>query len=229
MARQASEIPGLGCPKDGGKPMHRKAGKTASRESSLKYIRSPQYRGQSARAASRRPAHRRKQAPPPPSIFPNVPKPIQRMVELYSQALPFDEPLFKEALRSPDALDESDLARWKEEPPFIEDNDTTDPFSTTYLAFTKSLGVVLHGIRLREQNTRDIELREAVATKGQDVVVAQLQQEVTGLWGSWERADALLRARKYHPYHHSREYMMLEHYLQWLARTIFHLTYLRFL
>ncbi|KAJ7078553.1 hypothetical protein B0H15DRAFT_954452 [Mycena belliarum] len=199
----------------------------ASRESSLKYIRSPQ--GQIARAAPRRQAHPRKQVPPPPSIVPNVPTPTQRMVELYSQVLPLDEPLFKEALRSPDALDESDLARWKEEPPFVEDEDTTDPFTTGYLAFTKSLVAVVHGVRLREQNTRDVELREAIQTKGRDAVVAQLQQEVTALWGCWERVDTLLRTRKYHPYHQSREFTMLEHYLQWLARTIFHLTYLRFL
>ncbi|KAJ7080174.1 hypothetical protein B0H15DRAFT_953665 [Mycena belliarum] len=199
----------------------------ASRERSLKYIRSPQ--GQIARAASRRPAHRRKQVPVPPSILPDVPTPTPRMVELHGQALPVEEPLFQEALRSPDALDESDLPRWKHEPPFVEDEETTDPFSPAYLAFTKLLAVVLHGVRLREQNARDVQLCEAVETKGRDAVVAQLQEEVTALWGSWERVDTLLRARKYHPYHQSREYTMFEHYLQWLARTIFHLTYLRFL
>lgn len=151
------------------------------------------------------------------------------MVELYRQALPLDEPLFKEALRSPDALDESDLARWKEEPPFVEDEDMTDPYSPAYLSFTKSLVVVLHGVRLREQNAQDIQLREAERTKGREVVMHELQQEVTTMWSRWERVEILLGEGKYHPYHQSRESTMLEHYVQWLARTIFHLTYLKFL
>ncbi|KAJ7794791.1 hypothetical protein B0H14DRAFT_2621635 [Mycena olivaceomarginata] len=200
---------------------------TASRNSSLKYIRSPH--GQNTRAASRRPERRRKGARAPPSTLPDVPTPTQRMVELYRQALPSDEPLFKEALRSPDAVDESDLARWKEEPPFVEDEDATDPYSAAYLSFTKSLAAVLHGVRLREQNAEDIQLREAVYTKGRGVVMHQLQQTVTTLWSRWARVETLLGEGKYHPYHQSREYTMLEHYVQWLARTIFHLTYLKFL
>jgi hypothetical protein len=151
------------------------------------------------------------------------------MVELYRQALPSDEPLFKEALRSPDAVDESDLVRWKEEPPFVEDEDATDPHSAAYLSFTKSLAAVLHGVRLREQNAEDIQLREAVYTKGRGVVMHQLQQTVTTLWSRWARVETLLGEGKYHPYHQSWEYTMLEHYVQWLARTIFHLTYFKFL
>ncbi|KAJ7922224.1 hypothetical protein B0H13DRAFT_2317664 [Mycena leptocephala] len=134
---------------------------SASRKSSLK--------GRITRAASRHPAQRCKVPSAPPGTLPDLPvlpMPTAKMLELYDQALPHGAQLFEDALRSPDALDESELVRWKEEPPFVQDDDTTDPYSPAYLAFTKSLAEVLHGVRLREQNVRDIELREAVRTKG---------------------------------------------------------------
>ncbi|KAJ7739075.1 hypothetical protein DFH07DRAFT_778868 [Mycena maculata] len=200
---------------------------SASRERSLKYIRSPQ--GQIARAASRRPKHHRKGKPAPLGTLPNLRPPTQQMIDLYSQALPLGAPLFKAALRSPDALDESELARWKKEPPFVEDEDPTDPSSPAYMSFTKSLVDVLHGVRLREQNARDAELREAVETKGREFVMQELQREVAVMWSCWERMEVFMGERRYHPYHQSREFTMLEHYVQWLARTIFHLTHLKFL
>ncbi|KAJ7923200.1 hypothetical protein B0H13DRAFT_1865152 [Mycena leptocephala] len=164
---------------------------SASRESSLK--------GRIARAASRRPAQRRKVPPAPlgtlhdlPVLSTPIPKPTARMLELYDQALPHGAPLFEDALRSPDALDESDLTRWKEDPPFVEDDDTTDPYSPAYLAFTKLLAEVLHGVRLREQNTRDVELREVVRTKGREFVTRTLQPEICEMWTKWARAEKML-------------------------------------
>ncbi|KAJ7764551.1 hypothetical protein DFH07DRAFT_770410 [Mycena maculata] len=200
---------------------------SANRESTSKYSRSPQ--GQTTRAASRRPAHRRKCPLPPPRTLSNLPTPTPRMLELSNQALPFGSPLFKQALRSADALDESDLPRWKEAPPFVEDDDAMDPYSAGYLAFTKSLAEVLHGVRLRDQNARDIELRMGVSTKGLALVMHGLQEEVAKMWVRWERAEELLSESKYHPYHQSREHTMLLHHVQWLARTICHLYYLKFL
>ncbi|KAJ7828173.1 hypothetical protein B0H13DRAFT_2373348 [Mycena leptocephala] len=203
---------------------------SASRESSLKYVQSP--KGKITRAASRRPAHRRKVPSARPGTIPDLPAlsaPTARMLELYNQPLPHSAQLFKAALRSPDALDESDLGRWKEEPPFVEDDDTTDPYSPAYLAFTKSLAEVMHGARLREQNRQDIELRETVRTKGRGFVMRTLQPEIREMWMRWERAERLLSERKYNPYHQSREHTMLEHYIQWLARTICHLSDLKFL
>jgi hypothetical protein len=151
------------------------------------------------------------------------------MLELYEQALPHGARLFQEALRSPDALDESELARWKEEPPFVEDSDSMDPYSPAYLAFTKSLAEVLHGVRLREQNVRDIELREGMQTKGRRFVMRGLHPEICGMWIQWERAERMLSEQKYNPYHQSREHTMLEHHVQWLARTICHLSHFKFL
>lgn len=151
------------------------------------------------------------------------------MLELSNQALPFRSRLFQEALQSADALDESDLARWKEAPPFVEDDDTTDPYSAGYLAFTEALVKVLHGVRLREQNVRDVQLREDVLTKGWALVMRGLQGEVAEMWIHWQRAEELLGERKYHPYHQSREHTMLLHYIQWLARMICHLHHVEFL
>ncbi|KAJ7764504.1 hypothetical protein DFH07DRAFT_770371 [Mycena maculata] len=196
------------------------------RESRLKYSQSP---AQTTRAASQRPERRRKVPLSPPNTLPNLPTPTKRMLELSEQALPVASRLFQEALRSPDALDESDLPRWKEAPPFVEDDDTTDPYSPHYLAFNASLAEVLHGVRLRDQNAQDIRLREDISTKGWPFVLRGLQEEVAGMWIQWERAEELLGEPKYHPYHQSREHTMLLHHIQWLARTICHLYRLEFL
>ncbi|KAJ7890403.1 hypothetical protein B0H13DRAFT_1887594 [Mycena leptocephala] len=129
---------------------------SASRKSSLK--------GRITRAASHRPAQRRKVPSAPPGTLPDLPvlpMPTTKMLELYDQALPHGAQLFEDALRSPDAHD-----------------DTTDPYSPAYLAFTKSLAEVLHGVRLREQNVRDIELREA--------------PEISEMWIRWERTKGIL-------------------------------------
>ncbi|KAJ7722724.1 hypothetical protein DFH07DRAFT_783732 [Mycena maculata] len=167
---------------------------SANRESTSKYSRSPQSR--TTRTASRRPAHQRKCPLPPQRTLSNLPMPTPRMLELSNQVLPFGSPLFKQALRSADALDESDLPRWKEAPPFVEDDDAMDPYSAGYLAFTKSLVEVLHGVRLRDQNARDIELRMGVSTKGLALVMHGLQEEVAKMWVRWERAEELLSAMK---------------------------------
>ncbi|KAJ7827069.1 hypothetical protein B0H13DRAFT_1917871 [Mycena leptocephala] len=172
---------------------------SASRENSLKYIQSP--KGRIARAASRRPAQRRKVRPASLGTLPDlpvlptpIPIPTARMLELYDQALLHGARLFEDVLRSPDALDESDLMRWKEDPPFVEDDDTADPYSPAYLAFTKLLVEVLHGVRLCEQNMRDVELREVVRTKGREFVTRMLQPEICEMWTQWAWAEKMLES-----------------------------------
>ncbi|KAJ7202986.1 hypothetical protein B0H12DRAFT_1243871 [Mycena haematopus] len=191
--------------------------------------------GQATRANARKPAHRRKgkctaEGPAEcPSSIPGLPTPAADIQERYNAPLPDHEPLFQEALRSPDALDESDLARWKKEPPFVEDEDSTDPYTSDYFAFTKSLITVLHGVRLREQRIRDAQRRAEFLDKGWKVALPELREEVRRLLERWEIVTRLSHEQHYHPYHDSREYAMLEHYLQWLARTIYSLYYLKFL
>ncbi|KAK7000544.1 hypothetical protein R3P38DRAFT_3327863 [Favolaschia claudopus] len=173
---------------------------SAKRESDLKYINSPH--GKTVRTTYRESSQRRKQSR---SKYENktllqLPPPIKTMLELYAKPLPTGSHLYKEALGSAVALDESDLARWKREPPFEQDDDRMDPHS---------LG---HSL-----------------TRGRDDVLLLLREEVWEMLKSWERVQKILHEGFYHPNHQPREYSMLEHYLQWLARTICHLYYHSFL
>ncbi|KAK7062353.1 hypothetical protein R3P38DRAFT_3167339 [Favolaschia claudopus] len=198
---------------------------SAKRESDLRYIHSP--RGKTVRAAYRQSSQRRKQRKN--NTLLDIPSPTERMLTLYAKPFPTHSRLFADALRSPDALDESDLARWKREPPFEEDDDDTDPHSLGYLRFTQSLCEVLHGVRLREQNQRDAELRSESTKNGRGAVELQLHAEVRAMFSTWDRVEKLLGEGFYHPYHQSREHAMLEHYFEWLGRSICHLYYAEFL
>jgi hypothetical protein len=111
----------------------------------------------------------------------------------------------------------------------VEDDDSTDPYSNCYLAFTKSLINVLHGLRLREQNASDAQRRAVFLEKGWKTGMEELREEVRYLLERWEIVTKLSREQFYHPYHNSREHAMLNHYRQWLARTIFTLYYLKFM
>ncbi|KAJ7251182.1 hypothetical protein B0H12DRAFT_1234251 [Mycena haematopus] len=206
---------------------------TAKREQVKKYSQTAH--GQATRADARKPAHHRKgkhttEGPAEcPLSIPGLPTPTVDIQERYNTPLPDQEPLFQAALSSADALDESDLARWKKEPPFVEDEDTTDPYSSDYFAFTKSLVNVLHGVRLREQKIRDAQRRVEFLEEGWKVAMGELREEVRILLERWAIVTRLAREQFYHPYHNSREHAMLEHYLQWLGRTIYSLYYLKFL
>ncbi|KAJ7825176.1 hypothetical protein B0H13DRAFT_2375078 [Mycena leptocephala] len=107
---------------------------SASRENSLKYIQSPNIEVElpvqpPAVLHSDAKLDQHLWAPSLTSLSsPPIPIPTARMLELYDQALPMARDCSK-TLRSPDALDESDLMRWKEDPPFVEDDDTADPYS----------------------------------------------------------------------------------------------------
>ncbi|KAJ7243828.1 hypothetical protein B0H12DRAFT_1236310 [Mycena haematopus] len=207
---------------------------SANRKDRQKYSHSP--RGKATKARLRQPTHRRKQAkylpestPECPSSIPGLPPPSTEIEELYNKPLPENEPLFGEALRSADALDESDLMRWKTEPPFVEDDDTTDPYSAGYIKYTHSLTHVLHGVRLREQNAEDLRWRSRFAEDGCEAALHDLKEEVHHLLERWERMKDLSTRRPYHPFHASREHAMFQLYIQWLARTIFHKYHLKFL
>ncbi|KAK7062072.1 hypothetical protein R3P38DRAFT_3303115 [Favolaschia claudopus] len=205
---------------------------SAKRKSDIRYTESTH--GKTVRSAYRESSRRSKQrhipsTTPPPHTLPLVPSPTPRQLELYRSPLPTHSHLFAEALRSPDALDESELARWKTEPPFEEDSVATDPHSAPYLTFTTSLTEVLHGIRLREQNQRDAELREQLLMQGQEGMLQSVRYEVLKMSQAWRRVERLENEGLYHPYHQSREYAMLGLYLRWLASSICHLYYLKFI
>ncbi|KAJ7170349.1 hypothetical protein C8R43DRAFT_1120780 [Mycena crocata] len=145
---------------------------------------------------------------------------------LCAEPLPVTAPLFCQALASATALDESDLSRWKKEPPFVEDDDNDDLHSEDYTRFTRSLTTVLHGVRMREQNETDIRRQLAFKKEGWDISIGKLRTEVIELLADWQRVVDL---DIYHGYHHPREWTMHRHYIQWQARTIYHLYHLKFL
>ncbi|KAJ7684054.1 hypothetical protein B0H17DRAFT_1137444 [Mycena rosella] len=114
--------------------------------------------------------------------------PLDSEIEhLASVPLPDNHPLFREALRKANALDESDLGRWKVEPLFFEDDDTSNPYSDQYPHFTQSLASVLHGVRLREQNEWDVECHTYFKMSGKETAVRVLRAKVADLLAGWER------------------------------------------
>ncbi|KAK7064631.1 hypothetical protein R3P38DRAFT_3165655 [Favolaschia claudopus] len=205
---------------------------SAQRQSNLKYSQSAH--GKIVLSAYRASTHLRKHRKIPPikplpDTLPLVPLPTPRQLELYQSPLPTHSHLFNEALRSPNTLDESELARWKMEPPFEEDSDAADLYSAPYSRFTDSLTEVLHGVRLREQKQQEAELREMLLSQGQEEMLQRLRHDVLKMSQVWRRVERLENQGLYHPYHQPRQYTMLQHYLHWLARSICNLYYLKFL
>ncbi|KAK7053897.1 hypothetical protein R3P38DRAFT_2761638 [Favolaschia claudopus] len=167
---------------------------SAQRQSNLKYSQSAH--GKIVLSTYRASTHLRKQrkiAPtkPLPDTLPLVPLPTPRQLELYHSPLPTHSQFFIDALRSSDTLDESDLARWKTEPPFEEDCDSADPHSAPYLRFTNSLTEVLHGVRLREQKQQEAEMREELIHSGQEGMLHRLRYDVLKKSQIWRQVEKL--------------------------------------
>ncbi|KAJ7769260.1 hypothetical protein B0H14DRAFT_3433954 [Mycena olivaceomarginata] len=202
--------------------------RAANHQSVMKYRQSP--RGQTMLSTQRATLRRRKgpKAPPPPprSLGIQLPPLSERIEALQRVPLPEDHKLFREALLKPQSLDLSDIERWKAEPPFEEDDDTCDPYSAAYCNYTHALGLVLHGTRLREQNERDAQRRAEFEGGGTEDVMNKLREEIGALLDALERVSS---SAGYHPFHASREHAMQEHWLQWQARSIYHLYHLNFL
>ncbi|KAJ7627704.1 hypothetical protein DFH06DRAFT_1372529 [Mycena polygramma] len=182
------------------------------------------------RAASKRARYLysagQKALPSPLKCIPHLPPLPKKVHQLYHLPLPETETLYQDALRGAAYLDLSDISRWMLPPPFIEDNDQTDPYSRDYHIFTKNLGFVLDGFRMREQDKSDQRRRiEFNTADGWTGCMEALSLEVQNLLQEFERLDFDL----YDEYHASREHAMLQHYAHWQARTIYHLYYLLFL
>ncbi|KAJ6606333.1 hypothetical protein DFH09DRAFT_1299599 [Mycena vulgaris] len=153
----------------------------------------------------------------PPRCIPGLPVLSARITELQGLPLPETEYLFREALASALRLDESGVQCWKEEPPFFCEDDTADPLSPDAQAHTHRIAIVVHGIKMREQTENGRAWCADFESRGWEVCMNELREEVAGLLTQWER---LMNSPEiYHPYHDPREYIMEQHYLQWLART----------
>ncbi|KAJ7903307.1 hypothetical protein B0H14DRAFT_2554686 [Mycena olivaceomarginata] len=202
----------------------------ARRQSDLLYSQSPH--GKLVRATSRRLKQLRKVAQTPLSNslnhVPGLPPLSLDLIALNELPLPESNPLFQAALTAASWIDVSDLGRWKKRPPFEEDDDTTDPCSASYRRYSENIAVVLHGDRMREQNERDVQRCAQFHGAGRKEALERLREEVVGLLESLDQGREYHKYL-YHPFHQSREHLMLQHYIQWQARTIYHLYYLKFL
>ncbi|KAJ7738455.1 hypothetical protein DFH07DRAFT_778984 [Mycena maculata] len=129
--------------------------------------------------------------PSPPHIplqIPHLP-PLGAAIDEHSQLpLPTDQPFFRDALLRSDRLDLSDIGRWKKEPPFEDDNDPAEPQSDAYRSYTRSLGFVLHGTRLREQHERDVQRWRKFKEGDLEEAMSGLRDEVRAMLEGWERA-----------------------------------------
>ncbi|KAJ7914620.1 hypothetical protein B0H13DRAFT_2270689 [Mycena leptocephala] len=123
----------------------------------------------------------------PTRCIPALPPLPARIVELQELPLPESQFLFKEALRSAQALDESGLERRNCEPPFDDDRydaddpDAMHPHSERARRYTERLGWVLHGMKMREQAEKDASRRADFKHRGWDVCMAELRVEVATL------------------------------------------------
>ncbi|KAJ7660338.1 hypothetical protein DFH06DRAFT_1326466 [Mycena polygramma] len=162
----------------------------------------------------------------PLRCIPHLPRLPREIHHLYHLPLPVTEALYQDALAGASYLDLSDISRWMLPPPFVEDDDQTDPYSQDYHTFTRNLGFVLDGVRMRSQNSADRQRRiDFDPANGRTTCMEALRVEVQQLLRDFEQLDLNI----YHEYHASREHAMLQNYAQWQARTIYHLYYLKFL
>jgi hypothetical protein len=143
-----------------------------------------------------------------PDIFSNLPS---HLVSLALLALP-NTYLFREALRSADNLDESDLAQWDSDPPYPASPDT--PLEA---AFTEKLVDVMHGRRLRELRIqKEKRKRDRLDAGSQIEVQRNIAREIGVALKKWHNLSDLLETYQAGP----REMRMSQHRLQWHARLI---------
>jgi hypothetical protein len=135
--------------------------------------------------------------------LPNLSLPSE-LIEQALLPLPESAPLFQKALTSSDELDESDLWRWKDGPPYVIEagSSSTEPGGSSSTAaemnFTARLAEVMMGVWLREQN-RDDEVRrqllqsnyaEALRSLHGDVIIALEEWEVMKVFLEYYTADS---------------------------------------
>ncbi|KAJ6552869.1 hypothetical protein B0H19DRAFT_1072371 [Mycena capillaripes] len=190
-----------------------------------KQVRSASRKAHNSVKGTRKDAKYSPPSPPTPPTCADVAcAPLDpRIVEWRVFPLPDEEELFLDALHGARGRDFSPLDPWMVEPPFADDNDTTDPKSFSYITYTLNMGIALHGLRLRQERTEDIRHRAAFAAGGEEWKVAHWE-ELRELLARWTRVMVLPQYAV-----DSRKYAMWVHYTNWLARSISRLYYLEFL
>jgi hypothetical protein len=171
-------------------------------------------RGKSARSRQNHIAYRRqhgRQGSHPhtsSSILPPT------LVSLARKPLP-NTYLFNEALHSRHALDESELAAWDEDPPYVLEPVPEDTASERQC--TQRLVEVMHGRRLREADERE----KAVLCRYLDLPPSEVELDVFermfAALREWERLETLVEGLR----GGTRDTEMAHHLLQWRAREAF--------
>lgn len=139
----------------------------------------------------------------------------QLPAHLISQALvplpPSHSFLFQEALASAENLDESDLAQWDADPPYIASEIPSD--TPSEIRFTERLVEVMHGRRLRQQRECDMGRNARFIGRTRDQKARELQQEIFRVLGRWQTLELYLPSYK----GGAREVRMASHLHEWLV------------
>jgi hypothetical protein len=142
-----------------------------------------------------------------------VPLPAN-ILYLASLPLPEDGDLFKQALKSADALDESELDQWDRDPPYVVPGPQDTP---SEIRWTGRLEEVMHGRRMRRQ--REVDKQRQRYYHGQETDLRNELERVVGQsWADYDRIENIMRT-----YHGgTREMAMGLHLLRWKARDVYY-------
>jgi hypothetical protein len=136
---------------------------------------------------------------------------------LYLALLPLPEgaDLFKLALKSADELDESDLAQWDQDPPYViaEDQDTPSE-----IRWTARLQEVMHGRRLRQQREVDEKRKRYHQGLSQSSLRSDLEGVMCKYRADYDRIERIMSTYE----GGSREMVMGIHLLWWKARNVYY-------
>ncbi|KAF8148154.1 hypothetical protein K438DRAFT_1989335 [Mycena galopus ATCC 62051] len=171
-----------------------------------------------------------------PCSVQGIPRLNDNVKALLPLKLPKTNPLYQQTLSG--CIDPAfgDIQHWKAEPPFVHDpnkhiniygllHNPSNLSSSNYHLHTRSLGFVLYGNLMHDQQLQDAQCRVDFDA-GWEAAMEALRAEILESQEVFARVSCL---EPYHPYHYSREYAMWVMYIRWQAHTLNHRYYLKFL
>ncbi|KIO04382.1 hypothetical protein M404DRAFT_130349 [Pisolithus tinctorius Marx 270] len=148
-----------------------------------------------------------------PDVVSSVPALSPLLIAHATKSLPTSS-LFLEAARSSDALDESDLPRWEEDPPYMD----SEPDSTLQEErFTQNLIDVMLGRRMRLSNESKVQRERRFAEGDHKLIFAELVDDLKEQIARWSAAIDIVGSRV----SGGRNNRMAACWLQWRAREIY--------
>ncbi|KAH7903391.1 hypothetical protein BJ138DRAFT_1168197 [Hygrophoropsis aurantiaca] len=127
-----------------------------------------------------------------------------------------DTHLFHEALRSADAVDESDLSQWDADPPYHYPVPLDTPAEAR---FTANIVDVMHGRRLRQERCARMDRAKVWGEEGKAQLCAILKDEIIKQFAQWEALEAKINELDKSVC--ERHMVMARHLLQWKARALY--------